>query len=174
MPMTDVVALLSDLVAINSVNGSMPDGPGEAEVARFVAAFGERIGAVVAIEEVLPGRPNVLLTLPATESNGANAAAAGGRPRRLLFDVHLDTVPLDPMPDALRPTIRDGRLWGRGACDTKASLAATLVALERLAERPERQAEVCLLASVDEEYRKRGAAYAVQRGITADAAVVGE
>jgi acetylornithine deacetylase/succinyl-diaminopimelate desuccinylase-like protein len=54
---SDVVSLLAELVAINSVNASMPGGPGEAELAQRVAAYGRDLGASVTLEEVLPGRP---------------------------------------------------------------------------------------------------------------------
>ncbi len=167
--MSDAVKLLADLVAINSTNASMPDGAGEAEIARFVADFGERLGAEVKLDQALPGRPNVSVRLPSTQS------APNERPQRLLFDVHLDTVPLAPMPDALSPIMRDGRMWGRGACDTKASLAGVLTALQRLAAQGgERRREVLLLGTVDEEFRKRGVRHAMAHGLTADAAIVGE
>jgi acetylornithine deacetylase len=165
---SDVVELLAELVAINSVNASMPGGPGEAALADRVAAFGRAFGAEVTTDEALPGRPNVTLGLPASAGGPAER-------RRLLFDVHLDTVPLEGMRDALSPRIEGGRMWGRGACDTKGSLAATLTAMRRLAEegRPRRN-DVVLLCTVDEEYRKRGVMHAVAGGLTADAAIVGE
>jgi succinyl-diaminopimelate desuccinylase len=177
----DVVTLLAQLVAIDSANASMsPAAPGEAELARTVAALGERAGATATLDEALPGRPNVLVRLPATVA--AAAAVSGPRANRsgvpcLLFDVHLDTVPLEPMQDATTPRVADGRLRARGACDTKGALAAALVALHRLAaEGAPRQAEVLLLCSVDEEYLKRGVAHAVATGACrgATAAVVGE
>jgi acetylornithine deacetylase len=178
---TSVVALLADLVAINSVNASMAASPGERDAADFVAAFGRRIGAETALEDVLPGRPNVRVTLPATRSLSSPPAqpaqsAQSARPvRRLLFDVHLDTVPLEPMEQALTPRIEGGKMWGRGACDTKGSLAAVLAAMERVAaQRDGRDAEIVLLGTVDEEYRKQGIEAAVAAGLTATAAVVGE
>ena len=67
----DVVALLAELVSINSVNASMQGGPGEAELAQRVAAYGRDLGASVTLEEVLPGRPNVTLTLPGTSEGPA-------------------------------------------------------------------------------------------------------
>src|SRR5688572_22097406 len=97
-------------------------GPGERALAERVAEFGRDVGAQVSLDEALPGRPNVLVRLPGTEPTPSP-------PRRLLFDVHLDTVPLEPMPSALSPRIEGGRMWGRGACDTKSSLAAAMVAL---------------------------------------------
>ncbi|HEV2124418.1 MAG TPA: M20/M25/M40 family metallo-hydrolase, partial [Chloroflexota bacterium] len=164
--------LLSELISINSANASMgTDNPGEAEYARYVADYGERFGAHVSLTEALPGRPNVLLRLPAT------AARASTPLPRLLFDIHLDTVPLEPMPNATTPRIADGRLWGRGACDTKSSMASVLVALHRLAESgAPRAGEILILGSVDEEYQKRGIAHAVASGMChgVTAAVVGE
>src|SRR5687768_7786574 len=167
----DPVELLHQLVSINSANSSMAPGPGEAEYGRIVASIGEQAGAQISFDEVLPDRPNVLLQLPAT--NGAQDKAIP----RLLFDIHLDTVPLEPMQDALTPTVKDGKLRARGACDTKGSMAAALVALHRLAaSNAERNAEIWLLGTVDEEYLKRGATHAVASGLTdgITAAIVGE
>ncbi len=171
--------------------------PGEAELARAVAAAGERAGTIVTLDEALPGRPNVLIRLPATttgvpttprivaggvadstHAGGTSGAAQGATSTpRLLFDVHLDTVPLEPMEDAIQPRVVDGRLRARGACDTKGALAAALVALHRLAASgTPRHAEVLLLGSADEEYLKRGVAHAVAAGVCegVTGAIVGE
>jgi len=81
------------------------------------------------------------------------------------------------MQDALIPTIKDGTLRARGACDTKGSMAAALVALHRLSTSAiPRHAEIWLLGTVDEEYLKRGATHAVASGLTngITAAIVGE
>ncbi len=179
--MSETTDLLEQLVAIESSNASMPAGKGEAALAAFVAEYGRQLGAEVTLDEVLPGRPNVWLRLPASTLAAAGqggepaTTAAPSRPRRLLLDVHLDTVPLEPMPDALTPRRDGARLWGRGACDTKSSLAAALSALRRVAGRSRPRArEVVLLGTVDEEYLKRGVAHAVARGLVADAAIVGE
>ncbi len=168
---SEVVDLLAELVAINSVNASMPGGPGEAELAAYLGRFGRDCGAEVSTAEALPGRPNVSLRLPATRPD----ARPGEAPRRLLFDVHQDTVPVEGMTDPFTPRIEGGKMWGRGTCDTKGSLAATLIALRRLAaEGMPRRHEVTLLCTVDEEYRKRGIMHAVAGGLTAEAAIVGE
>ncbi|HEX2516780.1 MAG TPA: M20 family metallopeptidase [Chloroflexota bacterium] len=169
---SDVVSLLAELVAINSVNASMPGGPGEAELAQRVAAYGRDLGASVTLEEVLPGRPNVTLTLPGPPEGPARRL---DRPRRLLFDVHLDTVPIEGMSEPLSARISRGKMWGRGTCDTKGSLAATLIALRRLAAHPgPRRHEIALLCTVDEEYLKRGVMHVVRQGLSASAAIVGE
>src|SRR5262249_49744095 len=109
-----VVGLLAQLVAINSVNGSMHEGPGEGALAAFVADYRRGPGPRVAGDEVLPGRPNASLSLPADTAAGprpapAQGGGADGAPvRRLLLDVHLDTVPQDEMPQALTPRIEGG------------------------------------------------------------------
>jgi acetylornithine deacetylase len=66
-------------------------------------------------------------------------------------------------------------MYGRGTCDTKGALAAAIVAASRVAARRiQRSGEILLLFTVDEEYLKRGVAHAVDNGLTATAAIVGE
>ncbi|MGB9274423.1 MAG: ArgE/DapE family deacylase [Terrimicrobiaceae bacterium] len=115
--------LLRELIRIPSVN---PDGDpgsartGEKECASFVADFLQSCGAEAGIEEILPGRPNVLGRFP---SQGK------GKPR-LLFAPHTDTVSVAGMTiDPFAADLREGKVWGRGASDTKGSMAAMLAAL---------------------------------------------
>ena len=148
------------------------DGPGEAALASEIAEIGRELGFTVTMDEALPGRPNVALSLPST------TGAIAGEPtsaRRLLFDLHLDTVPHRGIPDATVPRIVGDRMFGRGTCDTKGALAAAIVAASRLASAGiERDGEILLLFTVDEEYLKRGVAHAIAAGLTATAAIVGE
>ena len=60
-----------------------------------------------------------------------------------MYEAHQDTVPVTGMTiEPWTPTVRDGRIYGRGACDIKGGLAAMLVAFARLArERPPRHAD---------------------------------
>jgi acetylornithine deacetylase/succinyl-diaminopimelate desuccinylase-like protein len=163
---TDVVALLSDLVAIESVNPYFPGAEhGEPAVAAYVADYCARLGLAVRQQEVLPGRSNVLAEL-----------RVSGAARTLLLDSHMDTVSLDQMgPRGLHPERRDGTLTGRGSCDDKASLAAMLAALGNLTRDPAGlRCNVLLLASVDEEYLMRGAQHFARSGVPVDAAIVGE
>jgi acetylornithine deacetylase/succinyl-diaminopimelate desuccinylase family protein len=115
--------LLQELIRIPSVN---PDGDpgtphvGEKEIAEYVAAFLRQLGAEVELHEVLPGRPNVVACFPADRP---------GKPR-LLLAPHTDTVSVGGMTiDPFAAELRDGKIWGRGASDTKGSLAAMLWAL---------------------------------------------
>jgi acetylornithine deacetylase/succinyl-diaminopimelate desuccinylase family protein len=157
--------LLAELVAIDSVNPGYPGGHGEAALAERVAALCRTTGLTVELDEFLPGRPNVLARLA--------APAAGGT---LLFEAHLDTVSFDEHgPGGHGPQQRDGRLYGRGTCDAKGSLAAMLLALERLiGQTNQLRANVVLLAAVDEERAGAGARQFVETGGRADGAIVGE
>jgi acetylornithine deacetylase len=115
----DLISLLQHLVRIPSVNpDDAPGTPhtGEAELAGFLAGWLEALGAEVELEDVLPQRPNLI----------ARFAPRDGRPR-ILLGPHLDTVGVGGMTiDPFGAEIRDGRLWGRGACDTKGPMAAML------------------------------------------------
>ncbi len=129
----DVVTLLQQLVRIPSVNpDNAPGTPhtGEETLAVFLSGWLESIGAEVQLEEVRTGRPNLI----------ARFAPLDGRPR-ILLGPHLDTVGVGGMTiDPFAADIRDGKLWGRGACDTKGPMAAMLWALhenrDRLADLP--------------------------------------
>lgn len=143
-----ITTLLSELVARESVNPTLPGGErGEIAVAEFVSAFCRELGLDVQRQEVFPGRPNIIARLRAPRSEGT-----------LLFEAHTDTVPAGEMVDAFTPRVVDDRLYGRGACDTKGSLAAMLHALEHLvAEADNLPCDVLLLASVSEEDGALGA-----------------
>ncbi|BCU78803.1 M20 family metallopeptidase [Luteolibacter sp. LG18] len=129
----DVVSLLQELVRISSVNPDNSPGTdltGEADMANFLADWLKGIGAHVTLETIQPGRPNLI----------ARFAPLDGRPR-ILFGPHLDTVGVAGMiVDPFGGEIRDGRIWGRGASDTKGPMAAMLWALyesrDQLAEAP--------------------------------------
>lgn len=160
-----VTQLLCDLVEINSVNPAYPGGVGEAEIALFVERHCRELGLQVVRQRVHPGRDNILATL-----------AVPGAKQTLLYEAHMDTVSLDPMGESgLRPDVRDGRVYGRGACDTKGSLVSMMVAIERLlARRDELTANVALLAAVDEEHGATGIKAFCETDSPASAAVVGE
>jgi acetylornithine deacetylase len=165
MTTTAVADLLQDLIAINSVNPAYPEGQGEAAVADYVERHCRNIGLDVTRQPVLPGRDNIVATITVL-----------GATETLLYEGHMDTVGLGLMGESgLTPQLRDGKLYGRGACDTKGSLAAMLVAFEHLLERrAELKVNAVLLASVDEEYAYRGVLAYIESDLPATAAVVGE
>ena len=137
-----VLETLAELVAIDSVNPAYDGGVGEAGVALYVEAFFAQRGIETIRQEVLPGRWNVIARIP-----GRNPE------RRVVLEAHMDTVSVSGMTIApFVPEVREGRLYGRGSCDTKAGLATMMHALADLNERgmvP--PCEVWLAAVVDEE-----------------------
>lgn len=153
----ELISLLQHLVRIPSVNPDSLPGTchvGEAELAGFLVGWLESLGAEVVLEEVLPGRPNLI----------ARFAPRDGRPR-ILLGPHLDTVGVEGMTiDPFGGEIREGRLWGRGASDTKGPMAAMLWALrlnrERLAALP---TAVDFVAFMGEESGQWGSKEFVQR-----------
>ncbi len=166
--MTKTEKLLRELIALPSVNPAfLPAGDphaGEAHVADFLAAVAAQAGLDVEFRKVLPGRSNLL----------ARLSPSGKVRRRILLAPHLDTV--DAREDQFTPRKRNGRLFGRGACDTKGSVAAMLSALCGLArggQRP-RETEIVFAGLVDEENGQAGSRALVASGFKADLAIVGE
>jgi len=137
--------LVSALVAIDSVNPDLvPGGAGEAEIAEFVAAWLGEAGLDVEVDEAAPGRPSVV----------AVARGTGGG-ASLMLNAHMDTVGVEGMERPFEPVVRDGRLYGRGAYDMKASLAACMLAARRLASEG-LPGDVIVAAVADEEYASIG------------------
>jgi acetylornithine deacetylase len=159
---TDLGALIGQLVAIESVNPTLvPGGAGEGEIGRFVAAWlGER-GIEVELEELAPRRVNVI---------GRVRGSGGGR--SLLLNAHLDTVGLGGPDGALSPRVEGSRLYGRGAYDMKGSLAA-IMAVAAAAVGRRLSGDVVLTAVADEEALSIGSER-VAETLTADAAIVVE
>lgn len=159
------VEILEDLVRIQSVNPHYGEGAqGEMELSRYVESRCLRAGLKVTRQQVFEGRDNLIVELKT------------GHPESvLLFEAHMDTVSLGSMADPLRPVIREGRLYGRGACDTKGSLAGMIYALEQCARHPEiLRSDIVLCASVDEEHAYRGPLRFLELELPISAAVVGE
>lgn len=164
---TPSVALLADLVAIPSMNpmGRSRTGPeySEGDLAAYVADYLRRNSVDVSMEEVEPGRPNVVGTIEV------------GARDTVMLEAHLDTVHVDGMEiPPFTPEVRGGRVYGRGSCDTKGSLAAFLFAVTSLLKTGSLRRNVVLAAVVDEEYRFSGARRLVGSGLRADFAVAGE
>lgn len=161
--MSDVVDLLAQLVAIDSVNPAY-GGPGEAEIARLVASFFRTRGLETFTQPVHAGRENVVAVLPGRD-----------RSRRIVLEAHMDTVSAEGMTAApFEPVVRDGRLHGRGACDVKAGLAAMMQAVADLhAAEQVPPCDVWLAAVVDEEHAFTGV-LALVDGLEAAGAIVAE
>lgn len=155
-----VLAMLRDLVRAPSVNGN-EEGP-----ARVVAERLDAGGIKIRLDEVAPGRPNVLAEL----GDGAGPT--------LLWNAHLDTVPVGNAAawttDPFGAEIRDGRLYGRGASDDKGGVAVMAAAALAVARTGGVAGRLRLAFVMGEETGHVGTRAALERGLTADLAVVGE
>lgn len=126
--MTPATRILTELIRIPSVNpmGRHDCDPaicGEARVSEFLIKWLSKRGISVQVQPVSQGRDNVIATIPASVRTSAT----------MLWEVHQDTVPVDNMTIApFEGIVRDGKVFGRGACDVKGSMAAFLSALEIL------------------------------------------
>ncbi len=166
--MDELTRLLADLVAIPSMNpmGRDRSGPeySEEKIGEYVAGYLRRNSVDVKTYNVALGRPNVI--------GYVNAGAA----QTVMLEAHLDTVHADNMTvDPFQSKIVDGKLFGRGASDTKASLAAFMYTAASLARNPRSMKYNLLIAAVsDEEYGFSGARTAVANGLKADFGIVGE
>ena len=145
MPMSELNSLLADLVAIDSVNPDLvPGGAGEGRLAEYIARWGRDNRLETHVQEVRPGRPNIILI-----------ARGSGGGKSLMLNAHTDVVGVSDMDAPFEPAIRDGRMYGRGAYDMKSGLAACMLALKAARELSLR-GDVYVSAVVDEEYGSIG------------------
>jgi len=160
--------LLCDLISLPSVNPEHQAGRteapyGEGRMADYVQRYFQPFGVRIERHEALPGRENVLVHIP------------GQSPQPFLLEAHMDTVDVQGMADPFVPRIEDGRIYGRGACDTKASLAAMMMALKQLLGKGVSLPRSCVLAATaDEEFGMAGALRLVKAGMNFSGAIVGE
>ncbi|GAA1799970.1 M20/M25/M40 family metallo-hydrolase [Nostocoides veronense] len=163
--MTDIspelLSLLTDLVAIDSVNPGLDStGAGESPLADHLETWcGER--GLALNRHGSPERPSLLIS-----------TTRGAPGPTLVLCGHLDTVGLAGMSEPLVPRIEGGRMHGRGTYDMKGGLAAALVAAARL-DVPEHRGRVVVAAVADEENLSQGMED-VLASLSADAAVVTE
>ena len=166
--MTRTEQLLAELIALPSVNPAFlpPRHPhaGEKNVAEFLAVTAARSGLDVEFQKVLPGRSNII----------ARLRPRGKIKQTILLAPHLDTVGADGTQ--FIPQRHHGRLHGRGACDTKGSVAAMLGALCELAKTKSRplDTEIIFAGLIDEEHAQAGSRALAASGFKADLAIVGE
>ena len=160
----DVRALACALVRIDSRNpGLTPGAAGEAECVALLRRVLDDWGFRTEVHEALPGRPNLLARVGAARA-----------PRRLMFSGHLDVVGVDGMTHSpFEGEVRDGRLYARGAADMKGGVAAMCAAAWRAAQEP-LDGEIVVALTADEEYESAGTRAMLERGVRADAAIVGE
>jgi acetylornithine deacetylase/succinyl-diaminopimelate desuccinylase-like protein len=151
IPGNQIAGWLSRLVQIPSVSPDQagPRGgvPGEARLAQEVAGWFREFGGQVYLDEVLPDRPNVYGLWRGRSEHWA------------AVDVHMDTAGVEQMADdPFSGRITGERVYGRGAVDTKATLAVVLALLETMHQAGHTpEPGLLIAATVDEEVGARGA-----------------
>jgi acetylornithine deacetylase len=181
----DLVRLASALIAFDTTAREVGDPPGQEaalqeHLAQRMAAAGAAVdlfepdGQALAGAPLVPpgldfaGRPQLIATLPGSADGPA-----------LLFNGHIDVVSAEPLGDwttpPFAPEVRDGKLYGRGACDMKGGIAAMVLAAEALAGLGVRLAgDLVVATNTDEESSGAGGTALVGHGLTADAGIVTE
>jgi len=140
----DLAQAVAQLVRIPSVNPLQCDDSaitGELRLAEHLAEWASDLGATVDLDPVIGDRPNLI------------ARFEGERPEVVIVDAHLDTVAVDHMDgDPFDGRIDDGRVYGRGSVDTKATFALVLNVLAELRAAGRRPGPtVMLVGTVSEE-----------------------
>ena len=159
-----LIEQMQTLVRIDSVNPDLELGAnGEAEVGRYIADELARIGIDPIVQEVETDRSNVIGILQGS-----------GTGRSILLNAHMDTVGVTGMSEPFSGEIRDGKLYGRGAYDMKASIAAMLAVMKGLVDADVQLAgDVLFTTVIDEEYGSKGMDHLVTQ-YKADAAILTE
>ena len=145
---TSCEALLAQMISFETVN-PLFGGPvgGEEALIAHLETLAAGWGLQTRRMPVSSGRDNLLVSCEVSPDLPW-----------LLFESHVDTVSIAGMSiDPLQAKVEKGRLYGRGACDTKGSGAAMFWALQAYAREAERPHNVGLIFALDEETRMTGA-----------------
>ena len=163
-----VETTLAELVSISSVSSDS-----NFQIINFLGARAQSLGLEVQLLPYTDNRGieklNMLAAVGVDPRGGGNVAV------ELALVAHTDTVPFDPFwTDALRLTGRDGKLYGRGACDTKGFIAAALTAVE-LTDLRKLSRPLALVFTADEELGCLGAKQLAEaRALSPRYSIVGE
>ncbi len=156
-----VVAFTQALVRIRSVNDPVHGG-GEAPAAELVATTMRALGWDPQVQEVAPGRPNVVAVLD----------GGGGPGPTLMFEGHTDVVTEGDLSawtcDPYGAEIRDGRLHGRGSADMKSGVAAMIYAAKAVQDAGPFPGRIVVGALVDEEGLMLGAKHFARTPLAAE------
>jgi acetylornithine deacetylase len=157
-------SFLAELVAIDSTS-TRPNAPIIDALERRLTASGFACERLRYVDDAGVPKQNLLARL--------NFAGSGDLAELALVG-HSDCVPFDPAwTEALTLTERDGNLYGRGACDTKAFIACAVTAAERV--RAQLKRPVLLAFTADEELGCVGAKKLVEAGrALTKRAIIGE
>lgn len=168
LPLPQFLAELVRRPSVNPMGRSdlPPDILYESRVTAFLEDQLRQLGCPVRRQTVQPGRDNLIATYTPPSQPSFS----------VLFEAHQDTVPVDAMTvEPFGARIEAGRLYGRGACDVKAGIAAMFAAFARLVrEKPASSAAVTLAFTVDEEHTFLGIQELMRSGVRTDYAIVAE
>lgn len=165
-----VIGLAQNLIRIPSVNPKFQVDKGinkEADVQQVVASHLAAVGMVCDSYDVFPERPNVYAYWEGTDE------------RSLIINGHVDVVPVGDLAawsvDPFAAEIQDGKIYGRGAYDMKAGVAAAVAAAKALHDCGiELKGRFEIHSVVDEESGGFGTKDLVTRGRLASAAIIAE
>ncbi len=147
--------------------GTDAKNTGETRLAEYLADFFRKLALDVEFHEVEPGRANVIAKF-----------TSRGSKRSLALGPHMDTVSVAGMTiDPFSGDVRDGRVYGRGATDTKGPMAAMLAALANVVRQKsfrEGELDVYFCGLMGEESGNDGVRALLKRGFKVDFAVAGE
>jgi acetylornithine deacetylase len=171
-----VIEMLCDVIAIPSTRG------GEGPVNRYLA---DRLKGMADVCELVPVPEDIVEDedycfpiegLTYADRPNLNVVKRGkGTGRSLVFNTHVDVVPPSPgQVKAFDPEVRDGAIYGRGACDAKGQAITMALVLEALNEFGPAGGDVNFHFVIEEECGGNGSLAMVRRGCQADGAVVME
>lgn len=162
-----LVNTLQELIQIRSENpfDDVPsEGQGEESVTRYMAERFEALRIAYELRELAPRRFNIIAK-----------TGAGEERTSLMLAGHMDTVRTVGYPDAYAADVRNGCVYGRGACDMKGALACYLEVLEVLNDvGADPKGTLFITGVADEEYRMSGAQEIGENGPKVDGVIVGE
>lgn len=172
-----LVELTSALVAVPSV--SAEESTGQRLVAARMASAGMDVETFDVDLPALRAHPQHSAEFDRDEMLGVVGRVGRGAGPVLLVDGHVDVVPPgiegDWTTPAFTPTVRDGALWGRGACDMKGGLAAAVHAVEAIrAAGVELAGSVAVASVAAEEDGGSGTLALLEHGVRADGCIIPE
>ncbi len=165
----ELIDLCQEMISIPSLNPqdrqNFQTPYGEEQMVHFVSDWCKTHSLDAEIQPVANQRNNVIVSAPGQDGS-----------KTLLLCAHTDTVGTDGMTiDPFKPILQDNKLYGRGSCDTKASLACMLLAFHHRVNAGPLPYNLMLLASCGEEHNMIGAkTFAQNHGHTISAAIFGE
>lgn len=164
------IELLQRMVAFDTVNANISGKPSpERPLAEYIESVATDWGFATARLPIEGDDINLLVTHEVSHDAPW-----------LLFESHMDTVSVAGMTiDPFGGELRDGRIYGRGSCDTKGTGAAMLWALKTYADEPDQHLNIAVVFVTDEEVQKVGAGAFARRQLseldwTPEGVIVGE